>query len=121
MYIWQIYYIHDDLMDTLISQQVVFYPRESMSEAPLLLRVSRVLHPHPLIGLPSQLVRMRLATCPSLHWNVTRIHPNHARLGHWTKRTHVCTSRHSWHTTHRLLHLSWVWSRYRLIPRRYVS
>ena len=91
-----------------------------MSEAPLLLRVPRVLHPHPLISLPSQLVWMRLATCASLHWNVTGIHPNHACLGRCAKGTHVCTRRHSLHTTHRLLHLPWDLSWYRLASWRSV-
>jgi hypothetical protein len=67
------------------------------------------------------LVRMGLATCASLHWNVTRIEPNHARLGRCAKGTHVCASRHSRHTPHRLLlHLPWELSRYRLASRRCV-
>ena len=61
------------------------------------------------------LVRMRLATCASLHRNVTRIQASHASLRCGIEGSHVCTSCYSWHPNHGLLrHLSWHWSWYRL-------
>lgn len=58
------------------------------------------------------LVRMRLPTGASLHWNITGIQASHACLRRCTEGRHVRTSRHSWHTNHGLLHLSWKGSRY---------